>query len=119
VDGRGCQALRGACAAHGEAVRHLRRARGPQGALQKALRDKPQGPIDGLTQEQRFFLSYAQAWRNSTRPEQERMRILTDTHSPPRYRVMGPLAHMPEFAKAFSCDASKTLLSEKDRANIW
>ncbi|HEX6244770.1 MAG TPA: M13 family metallopeptidase, partial [Polyangiales bacterium] len=47
------------------------------GALQKALRDKPQGPIDGYTPEQRFFLSYAQAWRNSTRAEQERMRILT------------------------------------------
>ena len=88
-------------------------------ALQKALRDRPQGPIDGLTQEQRFFLSYAQAWRNNMRPEQERQRILTDPHSPPRYRVKGPLANMPEFAQAFSCDASKTLLSEGDRANIW
>jgi predicted metalloendopeptidase len=53
------------------------------------------------------------------RAEQERMRILTDTHSPPRYRVKGPLANMPEFAQAFSCDAGKTLLSESDRANIW
>lgn len=88
-------------------------------ALQKALRDKPSGPIDGLSQEQRFFLSYAQSWRNSTRAEQERMRILTDTHSPPRYRVQGPLANLPEFAKAFSCDANKTLLSEQERANIW
>ncbi|HYC38474.1 MAG TPA: M13 family metallopeptidase [Usitatibacter sp.] len=89
------------------------------GALQKALRDKPQGPIDGYTPEQRFFLSFAQAWRNATRPEQERMRILTDTHSPPRYRVMGPIAHMPEFAKAFSCDPDKSLLADAERANIW
>ena len=88
-------------------------------ALQKALRDKPQGPIDGLTQEQRFFLSYAQVWRSNMRPEQERLRILTDGHSPARYRVKGPLANMPEFAQAFSCDAGKTLLSEGERANIW
>jgi putative endopeptidase len=88
-------------------------------ALQKALRDKPQGPIDGLTPEQRFFASYAVAWRNLTRPEQERMRMMTGQHSLPRFRVRGPLAHMPEFAQAFSCDASKTLLAEEDRANIW
>lgn len=88
-------------------------------ALQKALRDKPQGPIDGLTPEQRFFMSYAIAWRNLTRPEQERMRMMTGQHSLPRFRVRGPIAHMPEFAEAFSCDASKALLAEGERANIW
>jgi predicted metalloendopeptidase len=88
-------------------------------ALQKALRDRPQGRIDGLTPEQRFFLSYAQTWRNNMRAEQERMRILTDTHSPPRFRVKGPLANMPEFAQAFSCDAGRTLIGESERANIW
>jgi predicted metalloendopeptidase len=88
-------------------------------ALQKALKDKPQGPIDGLSQEQRFFLSYAQTWRNRQRAEQERLYIQTNTHSPPRFRVRGPLANMPEYAKAFSCDPGKTLLSESERANIW
>jgi putative endopeptidase len=88
-------------------------------ALQKALKDKPQGPIDGLSQEQRFFLSYAQTWRSRQRAEQERLYIQTNTHSPPRFRVRGPLANMPEYAKAFSCDPGKTLLSESERANIW
>jgi putative endopeptidase len=87
--------------------------------LARALRDRPQGPIDGLTAQQRFFLSYAQAWRTNMRAEQERLRLLTGQHSPPRYRVRGPLAHMPEFAHAFSCDASKTLLGEAERADIW
>jgi putative endopeptidase len=88
-------------------------------ALQKALKDKPRDKIDGYTPEQRFFLSYAQQWRNRTRLERERLLLATDSHSPPRYRVSGVIAHMPEFARAFSCDANRTLLSEADRANIW
>jgi predicted metalloendopeptidase len=47
------------------------------------------------------------------------MILRTDPHSPNLFRVKGPTAHMPEFARAFSCDASKALLSEGDRANIW
>ena len=42
-----------------------------------------------------------------------------DRNSLPRFRVRGPLAHSPEFARAFSCDASTAVLSEADRANIW
>jgi putative endopeptidase len=88
-------------------------------ALQKALKQKPQGKVDGLTPDQRFFISYAQAWRGKFRPERERLQLRTGQHSLHQFRVYGPIAHMPEFAKAFSCDASKTLLSEGDRANIW
>ena len=88
-------------------------------ALQKALKQRPQGPIDGLTPEQRFFVSFAHGWRNIARTEYERNALLTGQHSLPRFRVMGPIRHMPEFAQAFSCDASKALLAEGERANIW
>jgi putative endopeptidase len=90
-------------------------------ALQKALQQqqKPQPKIDGLTPEQRFFVSYAQAWRGKFRPERERLQLRTGQHSLHRFRVYGPIAHMPEFARAFSCDASKVLISEGERANIW
>jgi predicted metalloendopeptidase len=88
-------------------------------ALQKALKDKPAAPIDGLTAEQRFFVAFAQGWRSRARPEWERNALLTGQHSLPRFRVRGPLAHMPEFARAFSCDAGSTLLAESERANIW
>jgi putative endopeptidase len=71
-------------------------------ALQKALRDKPEaGKIDGFTPEQRFFLAYAQIWRGKMRPEAQRLRLLTDPHSPGRFRVLGPLFNMPEFFEAF------------------
>ena len=88
-------------------------------ALQIALKQHPVGLIDGLTPEQRFYLSFAQAWRQNSRIEYERNALLTGTHSLPRFRVNGPVKHMPEFAKAFSCEPAKALLSEGERANIW
>lgn len=96
----------------GENISDLGGARIAYLALQKALQARPQGPIDGLTPEQRFFISFAQVWRRQVRPEQERVHILTDSHSPGRYRVKGPIAHLPEFARAFSCDPKKSLLAE-------
>ena len=88
-------------------------------ALQRSLQGKPRPLIDGLTPEQRFFLSFAQAWRSTARPEWERNALLTGQHSLPRFRVRGPIAHMPEFAKAFSCDAARALLPENSRTAIW
>ena len=58
-------------------------------------------PIDGLTARQRFFLGYAQAWRSLMRDETMRVRLTIDPHSPARFRVLGPLANLPEFFAAF------------------
>jgi predicted metalloendopeptidase len=69
--------------------------------------------------DQRFFLSLATIWRSVTRPEQERVRLRTDGHSLPPLRVRGIVVNMPEFARAFSCDASKALLPERERGDIW
>jgi putative endopeptidase len=71
-------------------------------AYKKSLEGKPAPEkIDGFTPEQRFFLAYAQIWRSKMRPEAERVRVLTNPHSPPRYRVMGVLYNTPEFFEAF------------------
>jgi putative endopeptidase len=71
-------------------------------ALHKALAEKPApSKIDGFTPEQRYFLAFAQLWRAKFRPEAQRVRIATDPHSPPRYRVIGPLYNMPEFFPVF------------------
>ena len=72
-------------------------------AMEKALAGKPRTRIDGFTPEQRFFLAWAQIWRNNMTPEQARLRISVDPHSPGIWRVNGPLANMPEFAKAWGC----------------
>ncbi|MFI5120592.1 MAG: M13 family metallopeptidase [Thermoanaerobaculia bacterium] len=84
-------------------------------ALQKALAETPAPKAtDGFTPDQRFFLSYGQSWRRNQRPEAVRLMLATDPHSPPRFRVNGPIANMPEFAKAFGCAAPAA-----GRAEIW
>jgi predicted metalloendopeptidase len=88
-------------------------------ALQKAVAGKPQESIGGFTPEQRFFLSFANIWRSTMRPESERLRLRTDGHSLPALRVKGVVVNMPEFARAFSCDPGKTLLAETERGDIW
>jgi putative endopeptidase len=70
-------------------------------ALQKTLKGKPEKKIDAFTPEQRYFLAFAQIWRGLQRPEALRQRLLTDPHSPAKFRVLGPLYNMPEFFQAF------------------
>jgi len=77
-------------------------------AFQKAMKSNPLGEVNGYTPDQRFFLSFAQGWRRNIRPEQVRLMVATDPHSPTRYRVLGPLSRMPEFSKAFGCQSGGT-----------
>jgi len=58
---------------------------------------------DGLTPQQRFFMSFAFGWCSVFRPELVRLLVLTDPHSYARYRVNNSVANMPEFAEAFAC----------------
>jgi predicted metalloendopeptidase len=71
-------------------------------ALKKTLDGKPAPEkIDGFTAEQRYFLSFAQLWRSKMRPEALRVMVATNPHSPPKFRVLGPLYNTPEFFEAF------------------
>ena len=92
-------------------------------ALQKALDKNPQErekKIDGLTPEQRFFLSYATIWKSKQRDEDLKLRLTTDPHSPAQYRVDGPLSNLPEFQKAFNIsDGSAMVRPAQKRVNIW
>jgi predicted metalloendopeptidase len=92
-------------------------------ALQKALAKNPQErerKIDGLTPEQRFFLSYATIWKSKQRDEDLKLRLITDPHSPARYRVDGPLSNLPEFQKAFNVPDGSAMVRPTDkRVNIW
>lgn len=72
-------------------------------AMEKALAGKPRHKIDGFTPEQRFFLAWAQIWRENMTPQQARMLVSINEHAPAVWRVNGPLANMPEFAKAWGC----------------
>ncbi len=90
-------------------------------AMEKALAAKGRpGLIDGLTPEQRFFLNWSQVWRQTIRPEAQRVRLATDPHSPGQFRGNGPISNMPEFFSAFGCPAGSPMVRPPEvRASIW
>ncbi|HJR09662.1 MAG TPA: M13 family metallopeptidase [Pyrinomonadaceae bacterium] len=90
-------------------------------AWQKSLEGKaPPANLDGFTPEQRFFLGYAYSWATNIRPEQARLIVQTDPHPLPKFRVNGPLANFPAFARAFNCKTGDAMLREgKDLCRIW
>ncbi len=73
---------------------------------------------DGFSPEQRFFIGYAQWACENDRPENLRVKALTDPHSPGSYRVNGLVVNMPEFEQAFSCKAGQPMVSAK-RCRVW
>ena len=89
-------------------------------AMEKAIGAGPHAAIDGFSPEQRFFLGWAQVWRQIVRPESARMRVNVDPHSPGKWRVNGPLGNMPEFQKAWGCKDTDTMVRPAaSRARIW
>ncbi len=90
-------------------------------AFEKTLEGKPMPPpVDGFTEEQRFFLGFAQVWAGSYRPEAARLLVRTNEHPLGEYRTNGPLSNMPAFAKAFGCSAGSPMVrSDTLRCRIW
>src|SRR5579862_1289899 len=74
--------------------------------------------IDGYTPEQRFFLGFARVWCEKQRPEIARTRVLTDPHSPGKYRIDGVVQNMPEFEKAWGCKAGQPMVSD-NACHVW
>ncbi len=76
--------------------------------------------IDGYTQEQRFFMSWATIWRGKSRDEELAMRLVTDPHSPGYFRAIGPLQNHEGFYKAFGVKPGNKMYRNDDiRVKIW
>jgi len=89
-------------------------------AMQIALEDNDDPMIDGLTVDQRFFLSWAQAWCSKTRPEEVVRRLTIDPHSPPEFRCNQVLRNLDAFHKAFDVNSDDDLwLDPSERVTIW
>lgn len=89
-------------------------------AYKLALNGAPAPVIDGLTGEQRFFLSWAQAWRGKVRAEELRRRIATDPHSPYEFRCNAIVRNINDFYDAFELsEGDKLWLAEEERVEIW
>ena len=89
-------------------------------AFKKTKQYQEKQMIAGLTPDQRFFLGYALAWMINDRPEALASQVKSDVHSPAKFRVIGPLANMPEFHATFNIKEGDFMWrSEADRVRIW
>ena len=85
-----------------------------------SLKGKPAPVLEGLSGEQRFFLSWGQAWRNLTRDERMRVQVMSDPHSPPMFRVNGVVRNMDAWYAAFGVQpGDKLYLPPEQRVHIW
>jgi len=89
-------------------------------AFKKTQQYKENKNIAGFTPMQRYFLGYALGWLGHTREEQLRSRLLTDVHSPAKYRVNGPFVDVDEFYLTFNIKpGDKMYRADSLRVRIW
>ena len=89
-------------------------------AFKKTEQYKKGEKINGYTPMQRYFMGYAYGWLYATRKELLASQLKTDVHSPPKERVNGPMANIPEFYEAFGVKkGDKMFRADSLRVNIW
>ncbi|MBN8841862.1 MAG: M13 family metallopeptidase [Sphingomonadales bacterium] len=89
-------------------------------AYHRSLNGKEAPVIDGLTGDQRFFLAFAQAWRDKAREDSIKQQVASDPHSPARWRIIGPVRNVDAWYKAFNVTPdSKYYLKPEARTRIW
>jgi len=74
--------------------------------------------LEAFTPEQLFFIAFGRVWASRTLPSAAVLRVRTDPHSPPLYRVHGTISNIPQFAETFNCSAKATL-NPKERCTFW
>ena len=86
---------------------------------QESAGEQPE-EVDGLTAEQRFFVSWAQAWQAKVRPAETVRRLTIDPHSPPEFRCNQVVRNLDAFHEAFGTSADDTLwMDPAERVTIW
>ena len=105
----------------GESIGDLAGARIAYRAFEIAQKGKPPLPtIDGFTPDQQFFIAWGQFRGDAIRPEQARTMAQGDPHPIGKFRVIGPLSNLPEFAKAFGCKPDAPMVRPAaDRCDVW
>jgi putative endopeptidase len=89
-------------------------------AMLSYLRDHPEKKTHKYTPIQRFLFSFARVWRNQLRPEEELNRLITDPHSPPKYRVNGVLMNLPKFYEEYNLSLDDSLYQDSDKiGSVW
>lgn len=105
----------------GESIGDLAGAKIAYRAFRISQRSKaPPGDVDGLTQDQQFFIAWGQFRGDAVRPEFARKMVQGDPHPIGKYRVIGPLSNLEEFQRAFECKADSPMVRPQDqRCEVW
>ncbi|NOT33169.1 MAG: M13 family metallopeptidase [Candidatus Eisenbacteria bacterium] len=89
-------------------------------AFKKTRQYREGKSIGGLTPVQRYFLGYALGWMSHQREERLRARLLSDVHAPAKWRVLGPMANLPEFYEAFGIREGDPMWRPAEaRVRVW
>ena len=89
-------------------------------AYKLSLNGKPAPVIGGLTGDQRFFMAWAQVWRQKIRDEQARQYLIVDPHAPSDVRINGIVRNFNEWYEAFGVKpGDKLYLAPANRVRIW
>jgi putative endopeptidase len=89
-------------------------------AYHASLKGKPAPVIDGLTGDQRVFLGWAQAWRGKVTDDYVKKQVVSDPHSPRRFRVLGPTRNIDAWYEAFGVKPGDAMyLPPEQRVRIW
>jgi endothelin-converting enzyme/putative endopeptidase len=76
--------------------------------------------IDGMTGDQRFFIAYGYSWETKQREGALRAQLLTNEHSPAKYRVNGVVRNLDAWYKAFNVQpGNKMYLPPEQRVHVW
>ena len=82
-------------------------------------KEKP-APIDGFTDEQRFYLGYANLWAQNIRKEEILRLTKIDPHSLGKWRVNAALRNLDTFYEAFDIQEGDSMyMKPADRVIIW
>lgn len=104
----------------GESIADLAGAKIAWLAFQKEQQTRPAAAIEGFTPERMFFIAWGQFRGDETRPETQRLMVQGDPHPVAKYRVIGPLSNLPEFAKTFGCKADSAMVRPSGkRCEVW
>jgi putative endopeptidase len=80
----------------------------------------PASVIDGFSGDQRVLLGWAQAWRGKAREDYIRKQVISDSHSPRAFRVIGPTRNVDAWYAAFGVKPGDSYYLPPDqRVRIW
>jgi len=89
-------------------------------AYRASLKGQPAPVLEGWTGDQRVFLGWAQAWRGKAKDDFIRRQVVSDPHSPRKYRVNGIVRNVDAWYDAFQVSPGDSLyVKPGDRVRIW